>query len=508
MDHLNTLIADLSETEKSEFTEWLKGREKKDKTLHRKLGLFNQIAENADVSDKKLSSELFQSLPDNNLMHLKRETYKSLLNFIYHTNLRKNERENKAAQAERNCHMYLDVARSLLNRGLNENAKNVIQNVQQVCEKYELFLIKIKANSLYRECIGNQIGDIAYEEVTHSIRDDIRGIENYLRVFEMRDRALNPTPFMLEQKEEYISMLEESIEYLMETKLQTHSPVIELRYLEVMARYCEVNSQWKESYTLLQKGYRLIRENPALQNEYWTRHISFKLSELALYLRKYDEAQRHISDLMRMTNPRTLDYTLLLQRFFRISLHAGKWKDAEHAIEQVNVKKILRETNWQRFILWQLNRAALLLLSDNAEGYTKAMNTARRHLPNTKSTPVSLLYLECLYFLKTGELDKLEMRIQMLTRKLRGEPDTHRWKSILRVLKETVKKYGNYFDLEEKTFIALYSLVRETKWHSWNCLGEEIIHFGSFFSDIYREKTRKNLDEELTLLRQKVKNNS
>lgn len=508
MDYLTTLIADLSETEKSEFTRWMNGREKKDKTLHRKLGLFNLIAENTEVSDKKLSSELFQSLPDNNLLHLKKETYKSLLNFIYHSNLRKNERENKAAQAERNCHIYLDVARSLLNRGLNENAKNVIHHIQQVCDKYELFLIKIKANSLYRECIGNQIGDITYEEVTHSIRDDIRGIESYLRVFELRDRALNPTPFMLEQKEEYISLLEESIEYLMECKLQTHSPVIELRYLEVMAKYCEVNGQWNESYTLLQEGHRLIRENPALQNEYWTRHISFKLSELALYLRKYQEAQRHISDLMRMTNPRTLDYILLLQRYFRISLHAGKWKDAEQAIDQVNFKKILKETDWQRFILWQLNRAALLLLSDNPEGYTKTMNTARRYLPNTKSTPVSLIYLECLYFIKTGELDKLEMRIQMIARKLRGDTDTHRWKAILRVLKDIVTSNGNYCELEEKTFISLYCLVKETKWHSWNCLGEEIIHFGAFFSDIYQKKTRKNLDEELTLLRQKVKNNS
>lgn len=149
-----------------------------------------------------------------------------------------------------------------------------------------------------------------------------------------------------------------------------------------------------------------------------------------------------------------------------------------------------------------------MLVSDNPVAYAKAINTARRYIPNTKSTPISLIYLECLHFIQTGELDKLEMRVQLLSRKLKGVTETRRWKTILKVLNDVIEKSGNYHDLEENTFISLYFLVKEPKSYNWNCLGEEVIHFGSFFEDIYYANTKNNLDAKLASLRQKVKNSS
>ena len=408
---------------------------------NKKLLLFNLLVEQNNISDAKASQLIYKRKPGSAYSHLKKRLKEDIFKYVSSCPNHESSLNINESAPDIKCHELLVKIRWILDKGLNNQAKELIESALNFALKYELIPALVYLNEILLSHKLKPIGNVN------------NYLTEYIKIITLRVQIKNEMDKLSIHHQEEAPVNLKKTWYHFEVK--TIRQEINLRNFDSALHKALTVLQQISKYTALDFPAMKAETGLLLAHIYICLSNSYQAEKYARFALKFLDKQQ--SDIAR---------EILFFSYFR----APKIS----ALEQ-----LLTGEKDQNASKWSLYKAFFLHMQGKYKESISMLQNEKSVWGDKSTTVIGYKLLEIMNLLDLREYDWFELRLDTFRKLLKRFPISHykRFHSVFYLLKKLSALSYQIEELVVHEVEIILALKEEREELYWNPLGPEVIRF-------------------------------
>lgn len=440
----------------------------------KRLKLFNMVRWK-DINDDRLAAKkLYNSRPCAAFSQLKKRLKEDILNILLSRESTPNKSPKSFVEAEAMALKYVLYGKMLLNRGLTEEAVDVLKKAFRLARDHEAFEVEALAHSVFKTYAISQYSD----ELADAEQDFAEHVDDFYQLMKLNLNLQSlQQPLIIEDNKVHSSCA---------GKTKKKHASIRLRFLksyQKMESFLSAN-QHDKAQEIANETLEDVHENGHLLSSSQKARFFLSLSKVKLGLEQFDDAiyyGRQSSELFKPFEEKKLESLI---NVFKAHFHTQNLTKAKAVLKTCDSMAHSLNKTSSEIPLFQ---ACQLFQENNYRGSVKSLNQFFRRSKPKIEILLNGRILELQNLIEMKDYDWFDYKLDSFRKVVRyhsSEQLSERFTLIYKVFAELKRCSYQKQNLREHGKNELLNKLSDKKsGHYWNPLGSELVPVHSWLME-------------------------
>jgi tetratricopeptide (TPR) repeat protein len=473
MENLAAIVNSLSPAEANLIRHFYKFKSQKE--YSKRSQLFELLSGKEEVSEKQAAKLLGYSSSNSSFTNIKGRLRADLLNILLMQEA-STKFSTPYAQALFDCRRMLMQGEILINRGVYEEALDLLQRSAKIAQKYEFFSELIQIDDLVRNHVIRNGTAEEFVSLSASIRKNYETLGELLRSkqnhYEINMPGLMGVHSFDEYKEKCAAMLVTNSNTGARSRFYNG-----LSALNYFSSIHDFDSALKQASVLL----KAAESDPVVMSKSNQAGIHMDLANIYLNKKQFDLAVKHSQKSVDLFKPGMINqlhaYIILFFSHFR----NGDFSKANLALDHARDHRLIRmQQSPVMNCRLHLLRAGLAFSQGDLHETSEYLRESSELMKDKEGWMPGYFLLESLMLIEKKEIEVAIYKIEAFRKMLYRwgmDNDEHRIGIITRLLKQIVRGNCDYRKLLRQSGSGIRQLSDNSPQGYWDPAGYEIIRF-------------------------------
>ncbi len=436
---------------------------------NRRLELLNLIVKKKVKTDQEAAQLIYGEEPNATFSRLKKRLRKDILNMMLLTDSSK-QYESEVAYQKSNCRKMILQADLLLNRGLREDAIQLLEEVVEIANTYEFLDIEPAIRDWLRHKTNNQLTKEEFEFHTNRINHCLQAYDGVMKAREYHRRIGFFDPFNREEQEQLQDVGHTYINELADRAKQNPSPHLTFSYLQTTIFYWLKCGNPLQALPYIHQLLDLVQAEKQLYLRVSLGSIQNQLAFVYCCLEQFEEAIQIGESALENLQKGIANQSHTLKLLFLSHLYLQQYEQANHYLQLCFENNFL---NSHPILKAQLHFYHAYLHFFQAQ-FTEAIQIIQTHCQELKKEKAAWLLgyklLEIYIAFETNEYYHLSYQLENFRKLIdRSKEEKVSRARLIHKLAAALLRYQGDFDTlyqkETQTLQSLRQVHTDVAWH-------------------------------------------